>query len=107
MVNRISIPRGTADILPSQISLWHKIEETSRQILKIYNYQEIRTPLFEDTNLFKRSLGATSEVVNKQLLSLASDQKEGFSLRPEGTASIVRSYIENDVDKKENLSKWY
>src|SRR3989338_5061536 len=107
MVNRISIPRGTADILPSQISLWHKIEETSRQILKIYNYQEIRTPLFEDTNLFNRSLGATSEVVNKQLLSLASDQKEGFSLRPEGTASIVRSYIENDVDKKENLSKWY
>jgi histidyl-tRNA synthetase len=107
MADRISLPRGTADILPGEAFLWQCIESSARQVFKTYNYKEIRTPLFEETKLFKRSLGQASDVVNKQLLEIKSDKEEGFALRPEGTASIVRSYIENSIDKKEGLSKFF
>ena len=107
MTKKISAPRGTADILPADTPVWRDIEDKARRILHNYNYKEIRTPLFEETGLFKRSLGQTSDVVNKQLLELASDKREGFSLRPEGTASIVRSYIENSLDRKESISKLF
>ena len=106
MAKKITVPRGTTDILPPEISLWQNIESTARKILDIYNYKEIRTPIFEEVGLFKRSLGQTTEVVNKQLLELASNKEEGFALRPEGTASIVRSYIENSIDRKESLTKF-
>lgn len=107
MVKKISSPRGTADILPADVSVWQSIENQSRELFKCYNYKEIRTPYFEETGLFQRSLGQTSDVVNKQLLQLAGDKKEGYSLRPEGTASVVRSYIENGMDRKESLSKYF
>src|SRR6185295_3232524 len=107
MVEKISVPRGTADILPFDSKRWQDIEDTARRLFKIYNYKEIRTPIFEDTRLFKRSLRQTSDVVNKQLLELKSDKEDGFALRPEGTASIVRAYIENSLDKKEGLSKFF
>jgi histidyl-tRNA synthetase len=97
MVEKISIPRGTSDILPSEVGHWQHIEEEARRIFNLYNYKEIRTPVFEDVRLFKRSLGQTSDVVNKQLLELKSAQEEGHALRPEGTASVVRSYIENSI----------
>lgn len=107
MVKKISVPRGTTDILPTDVSSWRAIETKARQILNNFNYKEIRTPLFEETGLFKRSLGQTSDVVNKQLLTLVSDKEEGFSLRPEGTASVVRAYIENSLDRKESCSKLF
>jgi len=107
MVKNFSVPRGTTDIFPSDMSLWLVLEAEARRVLSSYNYKEIRTPLFEETGLFTRSLGQTSDVVHKQLLQLASDKKEGFSLRPEGTASVVRAYVENSLDKKENISKWF
>jgi len=105
MSKKISVPRGTKDILPDEIQLWQEAEQTIRKILKTYGYKEIRTPIFEETGLFKRSLGQTSDVVTKQLLELAARKESEFSLRPEGTASIVRSYIENSMDRKESLSK--
>lgn len=102
------VPRGTSDILPDAIPLWEAIESKARKICKSYGYKEIRTPVYEDINLFKRSLGTTSDVVNKQLLELVSSKEdEGYALRPEGTASIVRSYIENSLDSKESLSKLF
>ena len=106
---KISIPRGTADILPSEVGKWRAVEIQARAVLNSYNYKEIRTPIFEDIGLFKRSLGQTSDVVNKQLLELRSgkEDEDGFALRPEGTASIVRSYIENDLHKKESISKFF
>ncbi|HOW36041.1 MAG TPA: histidine--tRNA ligase [Candidatus Omnitrophota bacterium] len=104
MVEKIIAPRGTSDILPAEISLWHDIENKARKVLEVYDYHEIRTPIFEETALFVRSLGETSDVVQKQMLNL---EKEGLSLRPEGTAPIVRSYIENNLDKKELVSKFY
>lgn len=114
MTKQFSLPRGTNDILPGEMVLWQDMEDKARRLLATYNFKEIRTPLFEQTILFKRSLGQTSEVVKKQLLELASAQKEpsgskdeGFALRPEGTASVVRSYIENSMDRKEALTKLF
>jgi histidyl-tRNA synthetase len=105
---KFAVPRGTSDILPDAVILWEELESKARRICKSYGYREIRTPVYEDTNLFKRSLGSTSDVVNKQLLELASGKgDEGFALRPEGTASVVRSYLENSFDKKERLSKFF
>lgn len=119
MTKKILVPRGTADILPAEIVHWQKLESTSRDIFRLYGYQEIRTPIFEETGLFARSLGQTSDVVQKQMLNLSSLKEdsgssnasstpdEGLSLRPEATAAIVRSYIQNDFDRKESLSKFY
>ena len=105
---KFAVPRGTSDILPDAVVLWEELESKARKICKSYGYREIRTPVYEDINLFKRSLGATSDVVNKQLLELVSSREdEGCALRPEGTASIVRSYIENSLDGKESLSKLF
>jgi len=104
MTNKLARPRGTSDILPDEANLWQDIEEKARKVLKVYGYKEIRTPIFEETELFKRSLGQTSDVVQKQMLEL---EKEGLSLRPEGTASVVRSYLENGLDKNQGLAKFF
>ncbi|MBI3618324.1 MAG: histidine--tRNA ligase [Candidatus Omnitrophica bacterium] len=101
------VPRGTSDILPSEISQWQDVEAKARRILATYHFAEIRTPIFEQTSLFKRSLGQTSDVVNKQLLELVSPDEEGFALRPEGTASVARSYIENSMDRQGGISKLF
>ncbi|NTV28586.1 MAG: histidine--tRNA ligase [Candidatus Omnitrophica bacterium] len=111
MSQKISNPRGTADILPDQIPAWERLETLSRNILKTYGYREIRTPLFEEVGLFKRSLGETTEVVNKQLLEVRSqrsdDEEAGFALRPEGTAPVVRSYNQFNQGREEFLSKLF
>ena len=118
MNKKFSAPRGTTDILPEEIPAWQNLEETACQILKNYHYQEIRTPLFEDINLFVRSLGEVSDVVNKQLLEVKALKEiaeilaeEGmdhhYALRPEGTASIVRSYLQNSLDSEDPLSKLF
>src|SRR3989338_7800122 len=116
MAKNFSLPRGTTYILPQDIPLWTHIEKTARQILNLYGYQEIRTPLFEETELFARSMGQTSDVIQKQMLTLQpskSSENEAesapahYALRPEGTASVVRSYIENHLDMKESLSKLF
>ncbi len=111
MTKAFSLPRGTTDILPDEASLWQDIEAKTRQLLNNYNYREIRTPIFEETELFARSVGQTSDVVQKQMMTLAAQKSEeaavNLSLRPESTASVVRSYIENQLDKKETLSKLF
>ena len=106
-MQKFSVPRGTSDILPDLIPLWEDVESKARKILKSYGYREIRTPIYEETALFKRSLGQASDIVNKQLLELATNKEEGYALRPEGTASVVRAYLENSFDKKEPLSKLF
>ncbi|MBF0330579.1 MAG: histidine--tRNA ligase [Candidatus Omnitrophica bacterium] len=110
---KISSPRGTSDILPCHIAEWHQLETTARTLFKTYGYSEIRTPVFEDTGLFKRSLGESTEVVNKQLLEIKSQRAEGasddagFALRPEGTAPVVRAYNQYDLGREEFLSKLF
>ncbi|MCA9399311.1 MAG: histidine--tRNA ligase, partial [Candidatus Omnitrophica bacterium] len=111
MDKKFLIPRGTSDVLPAEIPAWQALENQSRRLFQVYNYKEIRTPVFEETELFARSMGQTSDVVQKQMLNLASQKADvglsGLSLRPENTASVVRSYIQNSLDKKEGLSKLF
>lgn len=107
MTKKFSLPRGTADILPEEVPLWLSLEARAREVLGCYNYKEIRTPVFEEAALFKRSLGQTSDVVKKQLLELVSSKEEGFALRPEGTAAVARSYIENSMDRREGVTKLF
>jgi histidyl-tRNA synthetase len=103
MFNRVP---GTKDILPDQVRWWQDIERTSRKIFSIHNYQEIRPPLIEDAALFTRSLGEATEIVQKQMFIIKREE-DLYALRPEGTASIVRAYIENNLDKTGSFVKFY
>ncbi|MFT5169734.1 MAG: histidyl-tRNA synthetase [Candidatus Omnitrophota bacterium] len=112
MGQKFSLPRGTADILPKDVVAWQHLETSAKKFFSLYNYNEIRTPNFEEVELFARSMGQTSDVVQKQILSLASQKDSqtvlsGLALRPEGTASVVRSYIQNGLDRIEPLSKMF
>ncbi|MBF0569864.1 MAG: histidine--tRNA ligase [Candidatus Omnitrophica bacterium] len=108
---KLSNPRGTADILPDEIPSWQALESAARQLLVSYGYREIRTPIFEESVLFKRSLGETAEVVNKQLLEVKSQRSESdeasFALRPEGTAPVVRAYNQYNFGREAFLSKFF
>jgi len=97
---------GTKDILPEEVLCWQKLEEVSRRVFSLYNYREIRTPLLENAVLFNRSLGASAEIVQKQMF-LIKNKEELYALRPEGTASIARAYIENNLDKEQIFRKFY
>jgi histidyl-tRNA synthetase len=104
---------GTRDILPEEVGSWQRIEDVARKIFLLYNYQEIRPPILEKANLFSRSLGTSTEIIQKQMFltstNLAQDKESPdlYALRPEATASIVRAYIENNLDKLAGFSKFY
>ena len=97
---------GTRDILPEEIAWWQKKEKIARDIFSFYNYREIRPPLIEEAPLFNRSLGQSSEIVQKQMF-IIERKKEFYALRPEGTACVVRAYIENSLDKTQGFLKLY
>ncbi|MFA6349836.1 MAG: histidine--tRNA ligase [Candidatus Omnitrophota bacterium] len=97
---------GTKDILAGEVSTWQRIEEIARNTFPLYNYKEIRPPLIEEAALFNRSLGEEAEVVKKQMF-LIQREHDTFALRPEATASVVRAYIENSLDKTEGFTKFY
>ncbi|MBN6186470.1 histidine--tRNA ligase [Aneurinibacillus sp. BA2021] len=93
----IQVPRGTADILPGEVELWQYIEDKARDICRRYNYLEIRTPIFEHTELFQRGVGETTDIVEKEMYTFEDRGGRSLTLRPEGTASTVRSYVENKM----------
>ncbi|MFS0612581.1 histidine--tRNA ligase [Lederbergia ruris] len=93
----IQIPRGTQDILPGEVEKWQWIEETAKKICQLYQYQEIRTPIFEQTELFQRGVGDTTDIVQKEMYSFQDRGGRDLTLRPEGTAAIVRSFTENKM----------
>jgi histidyl-tRNA synthetase len=93
----INIPRGTQDILPGQVEKWQAIENKVREICDKYLYREIRTPIFEHTELFLRSVGDTTDIVQKEMYTFTDRGDRSLTLRPEGTASTVRSYVENKM----------
>ncbi len=97
---------GTRDILPEQAASWQGIEEASRRVFSLYNYTEIRPPLIEEAGLFNRSLGDTAEIVQKQMFIIRKEE-DVYALRPEGTASIVRAYVENNLDKTAGFEKFF
>ena len=91
------VPRGTQDILPQDISKWHRLEELIRQFCYVYNYEEIRTPIFEHTNVFKRG-NDSSDMVNKEMYTFQLENSStSLTLRPEGTAGVVRSFVEHKL----------
>ena len=93
----IQIPRGTQDILPGTVELWQYIETQAREICRRYNYKEIRTPIFEHTELFLRSVGDTTDIVQKEMYTFTDRGERSLTLRPEGTAAVVRSYVEHKM----------
>ncbi len=93
----IQIPRGTQDILPGQTEIWQYIENIAREICRRYQYKEIRTPIFEHTELFLRGVGDTTDIVQKEMYTFQDRGGRDITLRPEGTASVVRSYIEHKM----------
>lgn len=97
---------GTKDILPPETGWWQQAEETAREVFSLYNYRQIRPPLVEEIALFNRSLGQTTEIVQKQMFVIKNDA-DTYALRPEGTAGVVRAYIENNVDKTDGFAKYY
>ncbi|MBD2540669.1 histidine--tRNA ligase [Coleofasciculus sp. FACHB-SPT36] len=102
--------RGTRDILPEEVGYWQWVESVARDILSRAAYQEIRTPIFELTTLFERGIGETTDVVGKEMYTFKSRGENPYSmtLRPEGTAGVVRSYIEHALDVKSGIQRlWY
>jgi histidyl-tRNA synthetase len=97
MTKNIQAIRGMHDILPAQTPLWQHLEAQARRILAAYGYSEIRTPLVEVTELFKRSIGEVTDIVEKEMYSFDDRNGGSLSLRPEGTASCVRAAIENGL----------
>ena len=95
MANKIQKPRGTMDIFPEDVALWHKIEEKARSVAERFGFGEVRTPTFEELALFKRGVGEVTDVVQKEMYTFTDREDRAFALRPEGTASVVRAIIEN------------
>ncbi|NQT30285.1 MAG: histidine--tRNA ligase, partial [Candidatus Saganbacteria bacterium] len=104
---KYSVPRGTKDILPEETSLWQYLEQTCRQIFDLYNYSEIRTPIFEKTELFTRSIGQTTDIVSKEMYEFKDRKGRSLTLRPEETAPVVRACVENNLISLDKITKLY
>jgi histidyl-tRNA synthetase len=108
----IKSPRGTRDLLPPDTALWNFVEDTVRDVFRAYNFHEIRTPIFEATELFSRSVGEETDIVSKEMFTwedrgrAESDKGQSLTLRPENTAGIVRAYIEHKLETR-GLNKLY
>src|SRR5256884_5445618 len=104
--------RGTRDLLPPETALWNFVESAVRDVFRAYNFQEIRTPIFEETALFARSVGEETDIVAKEMYTwedrgrAASGKGQSLTLRPEATAGIVRAYIEHKLGDR-GLNKLY
>jgi histidyl-tRNA synthetase len=108
----IKAVRGTRDLLPPETALWNFVESTARDVFRAYNFQEIRTPIFESTELFARGVGEETDIVSKEMFTwedrgrAESDRGQSLTLRPEATAGIVRAYIEHKLGDR-GLNKLY
>ncbi len=100
-------PRGTRDILPLEVYKWHYVEHVFRNTCENFGYKEIRTPVFEHTELFKRGVGETTDIVQKEMYSFQDHGGRDITLRPEGTASVVRAFIENKLYADAQPTKLY
>lgn len=107
MTKIIKVQKGTKDILPQEIEQWHKLEKNALEIFTRYGYKEIRTPIFEATELFARGVGDTTDIVNKEMYTFEKSERS-ITLRPENTAGVVRSFIENGMARLSAPVKlWY
>ncbi len=99
--------KGTHDILPDEIPAWHRIERAAHDLFRRYGYREIRTPVFEETELFARGIGAETDIVSKEMYTFPDRDGSTLTLRPEATAGIVRSVIENNLMNTDPALKVY
>jgi histidyl-tRNA synthetase len=100
-------PRGTQDILPSEAVRWRRVTESMRRCLESYGYGEIRTPLFEETELFARGVGTGTDIVQKEMYTFTDRKGRSLTLRPEGTAAVVRAFLENNLGHEGGLHRLY
>ena len=109
----IKAVRGTRDLLPPDTDLWNRVDARVRDVFARYNFHEIRTPIFEDTSLFSRSVGEETDIVSKEMFTFddraraQSEKTQSLTLRPENTAGVVRAYIDHGLDKRGTLQKLY
>src|SRR3954463_16553480 len=95
------------DILPPSSFAWNHVEEAARRIFQQFNYQEIRTPILEETALFSRTVGEETDIVSKEMYTFEDRDGTSVTLRPESTASVLRAYIEHRLDQQPGLQKLY
>src|SRR6476660_6426736 len=101
----IKAVRGTRDLLPPETALWNFVEAKVREVFRAYNFHEIRTPVFESTELFARGVGEDTDIVSKEMFTwedrarAQSEKSQSLTLRPENTAGVVRAYIEHQLDR--------
>ncbi|MEI3596592.1 MULTISPECIES: histidine--tRNA ligase [unclassified Oceanobacillus] len=93
----MNAPRGTVDILPKDVKAWQYVEEQIKEICKRYHYKEIRTPVFEHTEVFQRGVGDTTDIVQKEMYTFEDRGGRSLTLRPEGTAGVARAYVQNKL----------
>ncbi len=96
-MNKFTAPKGTRDILPEEIYKWHHAEKTFQTVCELYGFREIRVPTFESTEVFQRGVGDTTDVVQKEMYTFLDKGERSISLRPEGTAGVARSFVENGM----------
>ncbi len=107
MAEKYSSPLGFDDILPEDISGWQQLEACTRDVFRKYCYHEMRTPIMESTDLFTRSIGETTDIVEKEMYTFGSDTDSSLTMRPEGTASVVRAYVQHQYQKRAPFQKFY
>jgi len=99
--------KGIQDVLPPEISIWHHIEEVSREIFRTHCFEEIRLPVIETTEIFTRSIGETTDIVEKEMYTFIDKGGRSVTLRPEGTAPLVRAYVEHNLHNEPSPQKYY
>ena len=107
MSQKYAAVKGMNDLLPPDIAVWQHIERTARKTLLRYGFHEIRTPIVEDTALFVRSVGEGTDIVGKEMYTFVDKGERSITLRPEGTASAARAYIEHSMHQKEAVTRWF
>ena len=106
-MTKVKSVRGMNDIKPEEVGLWQYVESNLREVFASYGYDEIRFPLVEQTDLFSRSVGESSDIVNKEMYTFEDKGGDLLSLRPEGTAGCVRACLENDLLRVDTPKLWY
>lgn len=108
MSGKITLIKGVHDVLPPEIHSWHRLEDSARRVFTAYGYDEIRIPVIEKTALFARSIGAETDVVSKEMYTFTDPGEESITLRPEGTAGVVRAFIQQGIAQSRPQSRfWY
>ncbi len=99
--------KGTRDLLPPDTAVWNRVETIAREVFRAYNYQEIRTPILEEEQLFARGVGTDTDIVSKEMYAFEDRDGSRLVLRPENTASVIRAYIEHRLDQRPGVQKLY